>query len=353
MFKFAVLLAIVFRLILMPTSAHSDLFFINMFPNLFLTQGVINIGSHMQSEFGSRNYTYYSQMTYSTFALFQLLYTISSETFSPWMTSLYNLEKEQFAGQATGFITATSNHQILRDLFLAKMPYLLFDLASVFVLWKFVKKKMIRKTVIILWLFNPVSLYASYMMGQFDIIPVFFTLTGFYFLNKSPKAAFLIFGVAAAFKIYALLFMLPVAIIYGATPLQRLKLITFGLIPLFIFSVPTIVDNLYAAIYQIIPKVYLGSPEALEGWPLYSQIIKYFLLVSAYLLALVFSYKLRVKNLWFFALSVSLISILLILAIAPRISFHYLLWPMPLVLLWFKDTKVAGFILIVQGLSLA
>ena len=41
-------------------------------------------------------------------------------------------------------------YKIYKDLFLAKTPYLLFDIASVFVLFKFVKDKFLRKTAILL-----------------------------------------------------------------------------------------------------------------------------------------------------------------------------------------------------------
>lgn len=353
MFKFLVVLAVLIRLILMPIAAHSDLFFINMFPNLVKTSGVFDITGHIQENFGMRNYTYYSPVVYFTFAAFQFTYNIASNTFFPWMSQLYNLELNAFEGQAADFIRSSYNPHIYKDLFLAKLPYLIFDVASIFILIKLVKEKFFKKAIVLLWLFNPVNLYSTYLMGQFDIIPVFFTLLGFLSLKKNPKLCLLLLGIAAAFKNYAFIFILPVSIIYGKNWSARLKLLAIGVAPYLITLVPTAISNLEQAIFQILPKVYLHYRKPLEGWALYSQIIKYLILLFSYIFILAIAWTLKVKNKWRFATAISLISILLVYAIAPRISFHYLMWGVPLVILWFKDVRIASYIIAAQAIGLA
>lgn len=353
MFSLFLILAFAIRLLLMPISAHSDLLFINMFPNLLLTDDIVDIASHMEENFGSRNYTYYSPIVYFTFAASQSIYSLVSNTFSFWMSQLYNLELHTFVGQAADFIKATNNPQIYKDLFLTKTPYLMFDIASLFILLKLIKEKIFKKTVILLWLFNPVSLYSTYLIGQFDIIPVFFTFTGFYFLKKNLPLGLLSLGIAASFKNYAFIFILPIAIIYGETWSGRLKLLGIGLAPYLIFFIPTIMVNFQQSIYQIIPKVYLHYRKPLEGWALYSQIIKYIVLLASYILILILSWALKVKDRWRFSIAISLSAMLLVFAIAPRISFHYLMWAVPLLLLWFKNVKFASYIIIAQAFGLA
>ena len=60
------------------------------------------------------------------------------------MTQLYALEYNGFEGQAADFIKAAKNPHIYKDLFLAKTPYLIFDFASIAILFQFAKKKLIE-----------------------------------------------------------------------------------------------------------------------------------------------------------------------------------------------------------------
>src|SRR3990167_5887996 len=96
MFNLLIFLAIVIRLILMPITVHPDLFFINMFPNLFYSQGVWEIFLFIDENFPQPRLSYYTPLTYYSFALFQLPYQLISNSFSNWMTNLY-----QFYGERT------------------------------------------------------------------------------------------------------------------------------------------------------------------------------------------------------------------------------------------------------------
>ena len=66
-----------------------------------------------------------------------------------------------------------------------KLPYLIFDLLIVYILLKLFPEKNPGLLAVSLWMFNPVNLYATYMMGQFDIIPTFFTILSFYLIYKN------------------------------------------------------------------------------------------------------------------------------------------------------------------------
>lgn len=346
-------LAFTIRLILMPISTHSDLFFINAFPNLLASQGVFDVYSFIRDNIPSAPFSYYPPLTYFTFGLFQFIYQFFSTSFSPWMANLLDLYTTNFQGQAADFIRAAPNAHITRDLFLAKLPYLIFDLAAVWVLLRFIKKRFLSKTAIIIWLFNPASLYAVYMVGQFELIPAFFVLLGFLLLTKNTNLGVLMLGIAAAYKNYAFLFILPTVLIYGHTWRQRTRLLAISLAPYLIFLIPTFATNAKEAIFSLVPKVYLGYRKPLEGWPLYSQIIKYILLTFSLMATLALSSTLKLKDKWHASVGISLAMVLLVFALAPRISFHYLLWTTPLVVLWFKRSKVTTAIIAVQAMTLA
>lgn len=104
-------------------------------------------------------------------------------------------------------------------LILLKIPYLPFDLAIAYLLYKLFPNKREKILALTLWIFNPWVLYSTYMMGQFDIIPTAFVVLALYMLNKKADlnkrvfmAAFLL-GIGASFKLYPLLFLLPLVFI--------------------------------------------------------------------------------------------------------------------------------------------
>ena len=63
---------------------------------------------------------------------------------------------------------------IYRHLFFFKLPYLLFDIATAIVVWKFIDKPAYRRIALLIWLFNPLTLYSTYIFGRFEVISLFF-----------------------------------------------------------------------------------------------------------------------------------------------------------------------------------
>ena len=156
------LLAISIRLILMPISVHPDLFFINMFPNLLYSDGVLEIFSFINNNFQHTRLSYYTPLTYYTFILFQYPYHLISNSFSIWMTDLYKfyISRTQVA-YTKDYLEQITNAFLFRDLFLAKIPYLIFEAGSLVILFKFVKLKYLKPTSIFAWLFAPIIIYSA------------------------------------------------------------------------------------------------------------------------------------------------------------------------------------------------
>lgn len=121
-------------------------------------------------------------------------------------------------------------------LLVLKAIYLPFDVVIGFLLYKLLDKKILA---LMLWVFNPVNLYATYMMGQFDIIPTFLTILALYLTVKKNKlftAAFFL-GLGASFKIFPFLFLIPLALVREKW-WDRLKLIAIGCLPYVVSIIP-------------------------------------------------------------------------------------------------------------------
>lgn len=101
-------------------------------------------------------------------------------------------------------------------LLVSKIPYLVFDFATAILLLKLIDDDE-RKALSAfkLWMMNPFAVSICYAIGQFDIIPVFFLILGLYFFKAHKvRWAMLAIGIAGAFKIFSMLFVLPLALIY-------------------------------------------------------------------------------------------------------------------------------------------
>lgn len=122
-------------------------------------------------------------------------------------------------------------------IWLLKLPYLIFDLLLGLLLFRLVEEK--KKILIFgLWMFNPVSLYATYMMGQFDVIPTFFTVLSFYFIAKDKlNFAALALGFGIAFKLYPVFLLIPLLIL-AKSFFEKIKLLLLAALPYFISILP-------------------------------------------------------------------------------------------------------------------
>ena len=178
-----------------------------------------------------------------------------------------------------------------------KLPYLPFDIGLAFLLFKFFKNPKNKFLAFTIWMFNPVNLYATYMMGQFDVIPTFFTVAALYFAVKKEKyfLASLLLGLGASFKIYPLLFLVPLALLREKW-LDRIKIVGIGVLT-YITGVLPFIDShgfrgsaLVAG--QTTKSLYATLP--ISG----GEAIIYFPLFILFLYIIFFYSKANLKNLW-------------------------------------------------------
>lgn len=117
---------------------------------------------------------------------------------------------------------------IFRYLFLMKLPIILAHLATGALLLRFLKDKEDRRLILLLWFFNPVSIYVIGLMGQFDVIPVMASVLALIVLGKRPYLAALLLGLAAGIKTYPLLLLPFVAVLSSKKWQEQIKVFAVG-----------------------------------------------------------------------------------------------------------------------------
>lgn len=124
------------------------------------------------------------------------------------------------------------------NLLLLKLPYLIFDLLIGLILIKLFDSIRQATLAFVLWMFNPISLYATYMMGQFDIIPTFFIILSIYLVikNKLDYSA-LALGFGIAFKLFPVFLIIPL-LTFSKNYRERLKLLILALAPYLLSTAP-------------------------------------------------------------------------------------------------------------------
>jgi hypothetical protein len=125
-----------------------------------------------------------------------------------------------------------------------KLPYFAFDLGVALLLYKLFDKPRNKFLALTLWIFNPINLYATYMMGQFDIIPTFLSVLALYIAIKKNSffyAAFFL-GLGTAFKIFPFLFLIPLALMKDKW-FDRFKIVALGVLTYVLTILPFLASS--------------------------------------------------------------------------------------------------------------
>lgn len=195
-YKTILLLAILIRLLLMPILFHPDIK-TQYFHANFLSQGVFNIYGFISENKEKIGYTdtfNYPPLTYFMLGSWAIVNKpLLGEPFQNWLSDW-----------GEGWFT---NPEIFRQMFILKIPYLFADLLIGLLLVKMLEKQYWKKALII-WFFNPLTLYVIYGLANFDIIPTFFTLLSLFLIKKNKYVwSGLSLGLAIATKLYPLMFL--------------------------------------------------------------------------------------------------------------------------------------------------
>lgn len=105
-----------------------------------------------------------------------------------------------------GTAEQTTNHpHLFRDLLVMKLPWMAADIFLAFLLYQLAEAKDKRK-VLWLWIFNPLTLYGVYGIGNFDILPTVLMVLSLYWAKKNHwNWGYLALGLAGGLKLFGLL----------------------------------------------------------------------------------------------------------------------------------------------------
>lgn len=169
--------------------------------------------------------------------------------------SLFNplFDQEFLNNFIFSFTNVLGDWRLNLHLIFLKLPYMIFDISISFLLLKFFSSGREKRFVFGLWIFNPVSLYATYMMGQFDIIPTFFVVLSLGLLTQKETIRLqtlvlsaVLLGFGASFKIYPLLLAIPLASLTRSWA-GRLGVISAAVLPYVLTAAPYINSHGYRA----------------------------------------------------------------------------------------------------------
>ncbi len=205
-----------------------------------------------------------------------------------------------------------------------KSIYLFFDIGCAFLLAKLFDDPKKKLLVFVFWMFNPINLMASYMMGQFDIIAVFFSV---YCLVLAKQKRFfwaaLMLGIGAAYKIYPLFLVVPLMLMKNKW-LDRIQIGLIAILPYIFTMLPYLSSSGYKA-------TALLAGQSLKSF--YTQIPisggEAILLFPAALMSIYLYYYYRgIVSLWR-----SFLAVLLIFFIFTHTHPQWLVWVSPLLII--------------------
>lgn len=224
----AILLAIIIRLLLSLITFHPDIQAFNLAGKIVSEGNILNLYDYLpslpwQDPIKNIAVLNYPPAIYFFHGIFNFIFRILGLPINQFLLDSIN-----------NYGNIIFNFHLL----LLKLPYLIFDLLTVFVMYRLFTSERQKKLVLLFWLFNPINLYATFMMGQFDIIPTFFSVLSIYYIfkNKLNLSAFSL-GIGIAFKLYPVFLIVPL-IILGKNLFEKSKLFMLCLLPYLLTILP-------------------------------------------------------------------------------------------------------------------
>lgn len=173
--------AVFLRLLLMPFFMHMDL-----------------LSELRRIYFALEHEVYYPGFNRITIFYIEKIFLFFTQWFFIDQDTLLFLQDpaHSTATETWHFIFVGDAH-VYRHIFLFKLPYLVFDLLCAWLIFRFFKGHKSQFFFVALWLFNPVTLYATYIFGRFEVIFLFFLIATALALKKNRLfLATVLFGLA-------------------------------------------------------------------------------------------------------------------------------------------------------------
>lgn len=232
---YLIILGILLRLIIIPITIHPDIAGYNFVSYVISQKGQLlsfydYLATLPQDNPLVRLYGVdvfiYPPLLYLAFAAFMKILS----PFYPW---------ETYQNLLLGFEKVFGDPNLPKLLFLLKGPLLVFDLLGLILIRKLFDKTKEKFLAAILWLFNPLIFYTSYMMSQFDVIIALSILAALYFYKqKNNYLGAVSLGLGGLIKMFPLLLLPLFAFSASQKISERAKLIFLGLLVYFVGILP-------------------------------------------------------------------------------------------------------------------
>lgn len=229
-----VLIGLVLRLLLMPFTVHPDITALDLGAFLISQKGeLLNFydylsrldPAHLLVKIYGMGLFNYPPLAYLIPAVFMVI-----------LAPFYN-----FAFNNVFLLDMEKTYQtveLFKTLFLLKFPYLFFDFLLAYLLYRIFGSKK-GKTAFKLWMINPLTLYATFAMGQFDIMPTLLIVASIFFGSRGKKfLSVAMLGIGGAFKLFPLLFLPLFVLLLDKRFWQRLLLLVTGVAPYLVIITP-------------------------------------------------------------------------------------------------------------------
>ncbi len=245
------LIGLALRLVLMPITAHPDLWGHSFTAYFFTNFKVLNPYEHLMSlssdhplvvNFGVSDIFIYPPLTYFTLGIFRFLVSpLLDSQFVPWLM--------ENVGEYYLY------HGVHWQVFWFKFPYLIVDFLAAFYFCRLFDNKKSREQAFILWMINPLTIYSTFMMGQIDILPTFFVIIALFFAKRKKYAeSLLALGVGGSYKMFPLLLVPLFAFLFGKSFWERCKYLFYGFLPFAAFSIPYVGSRAFRQMVLFTPK---------------------------------------------------------------------------------------------------
>lgn len=194
--KYVLLLgfAIFLRLLLMPFFMHMDL-----------------LSELRRVHFALEHEVYYPGFNRLTIFYIEKFFLFFTQWFFVDTDILLYLQDPAYstASETLHFIFVGDPH-VYRHVFLFKLPYLVFDLLCAWLVFRFFSGHKSQFFFVAFWLFNPVTIYATYLFGRFEVIFLFFLMaTALALKERRLLFAVILFSLAFHSREICLVFVPP------------------------------------------------------------------------------------------------------------------------------------------------
>ena len=153
-----VVLAILLRIILMPFFGHVDV-----------------LSEARRIFFWDQQGIYFDDISRNATALFQLLfYKVSSLFIADENALFFHENMRNSTANPVEYFEFVSNDSIFRVLFIIKLPFFVADLVTAWCVYLYCERDYGARRATLLWLYNPMVLFAVYIFARFESIPIMF-----------------------------------------------------------------------------------------------------------------------------------------------------------------------------------